>query len=115
MYRARMPRTTPDERAAAHSLTVEAAPPRRVAGRLEDSAPIRLRARPLVIALDTDSVHTGREVVPAWPASAAARAERPPALGGRRTQHVRPTGSPDQFHAATATATWHRWYSGTAV
>ncbi len=80
--RAKTPRTTPEERAAAHGLTVEEVGPIdaerpvavlwQVAGRPADAAPTWRRARPLVIALDNYSVHTSQTVVAAQPLLAAA-------------------------------------------
>jgi putative transposase len=83
--RARTPRTTPEERAAAHGLPLEAVGPIdaervvaflwQVAGRPADAAPTWQRARPLVIALDNYSVHTSQPVVAAQPLLAAANVE----------------------------------------
>jgi DDE superfamily endonuclease len=83
--RARTPRTTPEQRAAAQGLTVEAVGPIdatrlvtflwQVAGRPADAAPTWRRARPLVIALDNYSVHTSQTVRAAQPALAAANIE----------------------------------------
>ncbi len=83
--RAKQPRTTPEERAAAHGLTVEAVGPIdaerlvaflwQVAGRPADAAPTWRRVRPLVIALDNYSVHTNQTVIAAQPALAAANGE----------------------------------------
>ena len=80
--RAQKPRTTPEERAAAHGLTVDAVGPIdaerlvaflwQVAGRPADAAPTWRRVRPLVIALDHSSVHTSQTVVAAQPRAAAA-------------------------------------------
>jgi hypothetical protein len=80
--RAKKPRTTPDERAAAHGLTVEEVGPIdaarlvaffwQVAGRPAEAPPTWKRARPLVIALDNYSVHTSQTVVAAQPLLAAA-------------------------------------------
>jgi len=70
--RAKKPRTTPEERAAAHGLTADAVGPIdaerlvaflwQVAGRPAAAASDWRRARPLVIALDNYSVHTGQTV-----------------------------------------------------
>src|SRR5579862_9105820 len=83
--RARVPRTSPEERAAAQGLTVEAVGPIdaerlvaflwHLAGRPADAAPTWRRARPLVIALDNYSVHTSQTVRAAQPALAAANVE----------------------------------------
>ena len=83
--RARRPRTTPEERAAAHGLTLETVGPIdaervvaflwQVAGRPADAAPTWQRARPLVIALDNYSVHTSQTVLAAQPLLAAANVE----------------------------------------
>jgi putative transposase len=80
--RARKPRTTPEERAAAQGLTVDEIGPIdaerlvaflwQVAGRPADAAADWRRARPLVIALDNYSVHTSQTVVAAQPHLAAA-------------------------------------------
>ncbi len=80
--RAKKPRTTPEERAAAHGLTVGEVGPLdaerlvaflwQVAGRPADAAPTWRRERPLVIALDNDSVHTSQTVVAARPQLTAA-------------------------------------------
>ncbi len=80
--RAKKPRTTPEERAAAHGLTVDEVGPIdaerlvaflwQVAGRPAEAAPTWRRARPLVIALDNYSVHTGQAVRAAQPHLAAA-------------------------------------------
>lgn len=80
--RAKKPRTTPQERAAAHRLTVDEVGPIdaerlvaflwQVAGRPAAAPPTWMRARPLVIALDNYSVHTSQIVVAAQPALAAA-------------------------------------------
>jgi putative transposase len=80
--RAQKPRTTPEERAAAHGLTVDEVGPIdaerlvaflwQVAGRPEDAAADWRRARPLVIALDNYSVHTSQTVLAAQPQLAAA-------------------------------------------
>ena len=83
--RARRPRTTPAERAAAHGLTLETVGPIdaervvaflwQVAGRPAAAAPTWQRARPLVIALDNYSVHTSQTVLAAQPQLAAANVE----------------------------------------
>jgi hypothetical protein len=83
--RARRPRTTPEERAAAHGLTLEMVGPIdaervvaflwQVAGRPADALPTWQRARPLVIALDNYSVHTSQTVLAAQPLLAAANVE----------------------------------------
>jgi len=83
--RAKQPRTTAAERAAAHGLTAEAVGPIdaerlvaflwQIAGRPDDAAPTWRRARPLVIALDNYSVHTSQTVRAAQPALAAANVE----------------------------------------
>jgi hypothetical protein len=83
--RARKPRTTPEERAAAHGLTVDEVGPIdaerlvtflwQVAGRPAVAAPGWRRARPRMIALDNYSVHTSQTVVAAQPLLAAANVE----------------------------------------
>ena len=83
--RAKTPRTTPEERAVAHGLSVEEVGPIdaerlvaflwQVAGRPAEAAPTWTRARPLVIALDNYSVHTGQTVRAAQPLLAAANIE----------------------------------------
>jgi hypothetical protein len=83
--RARTPRTTPEQRAAAHGLTVEEVGPIdaerlvaflwQVAGRPAEAPPTWRRAHPLVIALDNYSVHTSQTVVAAQPQLAAANVE----------------------------------------
>ena len=80
--RAKTPRTTPEERAAAHGLTVEEVGPIdaerlvaflwQIAGRPADAAPDWRRERPLVIALDNYAVHTGQTVAATRPLLAAA-------------------------------------------
>jgi hypothetical protein len=80
--RAKTPRTTPQERAAAHGLSVEEVGPIdaqrllaflwQIAGRPADAAADWKRARPLVVALDNYSVHTGAAVTAARPLLAAA-------------------------------------------
>jgi DDE superfamily endonuclease len=83
--RAKKPRTTPAERAAAEGLTGEEVGPIdaerlvaflwQVAGRPAAAVPGWKRGRPLVIALDNYSVHTGQTVVAARPELAAANVE----------------------------------------
>ncbi|MCA1597615.1 MAG: transposase [Chloroflexi bacterium] len=83
--RAKKPRTTPAERAAAHGLTVEEVGPIdaerlvaflwQIAGRPAEATPAWRRVRPLVIALDNYSVHTGQTVAAAPPLVAAANVE----------------------------------------
>jgi transposase len=80
--RAKTPRTTPEERAAAHGLSVEEVGPIdaarllaflwQIAGRPAAAPPDWRRAQPLVIALDNYSVHTGAAVQQAQPQLAAA-------------------------------------------
>jgi DDE superfamily endonuclease len=80
--RAKTPRTTPEERAAAHGLRVEEVGPIdaarllaflwQSAGRPANAAPDWRRARPLLVALDNYSVHTGAAVQQARPQLAAA-------------------------------------------
>jgi putative transposase len=80
--RAKKPRTTPEERATTHGLTVEEIGPIdaerlvaflwQVAGRPAEAAADWRRVRPLVIALDNYSVHTSQTVVVAQPQLAAA-------------------------------------------
>ena len=80
--RAKTPRTTPQERAAAHGLSVDEVGPIdaqrlltflwQIAGRPADAAPDWKRAQPLVVALDNYSVHTGTAVQQAQPQLAAA-------------------------------------------
>jgi len=82
--RAKKPRTTPEERAAPHGLTTDAVGPIdaerlvaflwQVAGRPADAVPTWRRARPLAIALDNYSVHTGQAAA-ARPQLAAANVE----------------------------------------
>lgn len=82
---AKKPRTTVAERAAAQGLTAEEIGPIdaarlvaflwQVAGRPADAAPTWQRARPLVIALDNYSVHTGQTMQAAQPHLAAANIE----------------------------------------
>jgi putative transposase len=84
--RARKPRTTPEERAAAHGLTATEVGPIdaerlvaflwHLAGRPAEAATDWRRARPLVIALDNYSVHTSQSVVAAQPQLAAANVTR---------------------------------------
>jgi len=83
--RAKHPRTTPEERAAAHGLTVDAVGPIdaerlvaflwQVAGRPAAAGPTWRRPRPLVIALDHYSVHTSQTLLAAQPQLAAASVE----------------------------------------
>ena len=83
--RAKKPRTTPEERAAAHGLTADAVGPIdaerlvaflwQLAGRPAEAASGWRRVRPLVIALDNYSVHTGQTVTAARPLLAAANVE----------------------------------------
>ena len=83
--RAKKPRTTPEERAAAHGLTVEevgsidaerlVAFLWHIAGRPAGAAPNWRRGRPLVIALDNYSVHTGQTVQATQPLLVAANVE----------------------------------------
>jgi putative transposase len=80
--RSKKPRTTPQERAAAHGLTVEEVGPIdgprlvaflwQIAGRPADASADWKRGRPLMIALDNYSVHTGQTVAQARPQLAAA-------------------------------------------
>jgi putative transposase len=83
--RAKNPRTTPAERAAAHGLPVDAVGPIdaerlvaflwQIAGRPAEAAADWRRARPLVIALDNYSVHTSQFILAAHPILAAANVE----------------------------------------
>jgi hypothetical protein len=83
--RAKKPRTTPAERATAHGLTVEEVGPIdaerlvaflwQIAGRPAEATPAWRRVRPLVIALDNYSVHTGQTVAAAQPLLVAANVE----------------------------------------
>jgi len=83
--RAKKPRTTPAERAAAHGLTADevgsidaarlVAVLWQVAGRPADAPPTWRRARPLVVAPDNYSVHTSQTVLAAQPQLAAANVE----------------------------------------
>ncbi len=83
--RAKKPRTTPEERAAAQGLSVEEVGPidaeRLVAflwhsaGRPAEAGSGWRRERPLVIALDNYSVHTSQTVTAAQPLLAAANIE----------------------------------------
>jgi hypothetical protein len=83
--RAKKPRTTPQDRAAAHGLSVEEVGPIdaerlvaflwHIAGRPAQAASSWRRERPLVIALDNYSVHTGQTVTAARPLLAAANVE----------------------------------------
>lgn len=80
--RAKTPRTTPQERAAAHGLTLDEVGPIdaarlvaflwQIAGRSPEAAPAWRRERPLVIALDNYAVHTSQTVQAAQPLLAAA-------------------------------------------
>jgi len=80
--RAKTPRTTPEERAAAHGLRVDEVGPIdaqrllaflwQIAGRPADAPPTWQRVRPLVVALDNYSVHTGATLQAARPRLAAA-------------------------------------------
>lgn len=80
--RAKMPRTTPQERAAAHGLTVEEVGPIdaerlvaflwQIAGHPAEATSGWRRERPLIIALDNYSVHTSQTVQAAQPLLAAA-------------------------------------------
>jgi len=80
--RAQKPRTTPEERAAAHGLTLDDVGPIdaerlvaflwQIAGRPAAASPDWKRGRPLMIALDNYSVHTGQTVAEARPQLAAA-------------------------------------------
>jgi hypothetical protein len=82
---AKTPRTTPEERAAAHGLTVDEVGPIdaerllrflwQIAGRPAHAAPDWKRARPLVVALDNYAVHTGAAVQAARPQLAAANVQ----------------------------------------
>ena len=75
--RAKQPRKTPEQRAAAHGLTVDDVGPIdaervvdfvwQVAGRPDDAPAGWQRARPLVIALDNYSVHTSSTITDARP------------------------------------------------
>ena len=83
--RAKHPRTTPQELAAAHGLPVDEVGPIdakrlvaflwQIAGRPADATSGWQRARPLVVALDNYSVHTSQTVVAAQPLLAAANVE----------------------------------------
>ena len=80
--RSKTPRSTPEERAAAHGLSVEEVGPIdaarllaflwQIAGRPADASAEWKRARPLTIALDNYSVHTGATMQQAQPLLAAA-------------------------------------------
>jgi hypothetical protein len=80
--RAQKPRTTPEERAAAHGLTVDEVGPLdaerlvaflwQVAGRPAAASAEWKRVHPLLIALDNYSVHTSQTVAEARPQLAAA-------------------------------------------
>jgi len=83
--RAKKPRTTLEERAAAHGLAGEEVGPIdaerlvaflwHIAGRPAEAAPGWQRVRPLVIALDNYSVHTSQTVLAAQPHLAAANVQ----------------------------------------
>ena len=83
--RAKKPRTTPEERAAAPGLTVDEVGPIdaarlvaflwQIAGRPAEAASDWRRVRPLVIALDNYSVHTSQTLRAAQPLLAAANVE----------------------------------------
>jgi hypothetical protein len=83
--RARKPRTTPEERAATHGLTVDEVGPIdaerlvaffwQLARRPVEAASDWRRARPLVIALDNYSVHTSQTVLAAQPHLAGANVD----------------------------------------
>jgi hypothetical protein len=83
--RAKTPRTTPAARAAAHGLTEEEVGPIdaarllrflwHIAGRPAEAPADWKRARPLVVALDNYSVHTGAAVQEAQPLLAAANVQ----------------------------------------
>lgn len=80
--RAQKPRTTSEERAAAHGLSVDDVGPIdaerlvaflwQIAGRPATASPDWKRGRPLMIALDNYSVHTSQTVAEARPLLAAA-------------------------------------------
>lgn len=80
--RAKQPRTTPEQRAAAHGLTVDEVGPIdaarvlafvwHVAGRPSDAPATWQRERPLMIALDNYSVHTSHTIQTACPQLVAA-------------------------------------------
>jgi hypothetical protein len=80
--RAKTPRTTPEERAAAHGLSVDQVGPIdaehllaflwQIAGRPQDAGADWKRARPVLVALDNYSVHTGATIQQARPRLAAA-------------------------------------------
>ena len=80
--RAKQPRKTPAERAAAHGLTVDDVGPIdaarvvaflwQVAGRPADAAAEWRRERPLMVALDNYSIHTSQLIEAARPQLAAA-------------------------------------------
>jgi hypothetical protein len=81
--RAKRPRTTPEARAAAHGLTLDEVGPIdgarvvaflwQLAGRPADAPPTWTRPRPLYVALDNYSVHTGQIVTDACASLAAAQ------------------------------------------
>jgi hypothetical protein len=80
--RAKRPRKTPEDRAAAHGLTVDEVGPIdaervvafvwQVAGRPAEAPADWQRARPLMIALDNYAVHTSQTIQDACPQLAAA-------------------------------------------
>ena len=86
--RAKQPRKTPQERAAAHGLTVEEVGPInaervvaflwQVAGRPADAGAEWQRERPLMVALDNYAVHTSQTVDAARPQLAAAGVQLAP-------------------------------------
>jgi putative transposase len=86
--RAKQPRKTPEERAAAHGLRVDEVGPIdaarllaflwQVAGRPADAAADWQRERPLMIALDNYAVHTSQTVEAARPQLAAAAVQLVP-------------------------------------
>ncbi len=83
--RAKRPRTTPEQRAAAHDLRLDEVGPIdaerlvaflwQVAGRPAAASTDWQRERPLVVALDNYSVHTSDTLTAAVPALAAANVE----------------------------------------
>ena len=83
--RAKRPRTTPAQRAAAHGLRLDEVGPIdaarlvaflwQVAGRPADASAAWQRARPLVVALDNYAVHTSATLTAAVPALRAAKVE----------------------------------------
>ena len=70
--RAQKPRTTPEERAAAHGLTVDDVGPIDAERLVAFLWQIAGRVRPLMIALDNYSVHTSQTLAEARPQLAAA-------------------------------------------